>query len=255
MVRNRQEDQELSTRTPSSQTPCDPPTPTPLMKRNVAQQPSVAPRPLPDANDHISHSDRPVKTPATHPPLPSPLPTLDQSMPHHDKHPKPTPCPKRHEADTASLIASASKLQLAALLQQVCAESRRARKVVERVLRPGTTLKPSLKQGNRKRRGEEAFGEAEGKWEDGDAGDGHGAGEEEEREGFLSAPKSKFKPRAVCRNCGTRYLLSGAEGGDGGGDVCVYHPGESSAPAQRCQQHTSARAIELIRSIFQARAT
>lgn len=162
-------------------------------------------------------------------------------MPHRDKHAKPTPCLKRHEADTASLIASASKLQLAALLQQVCAESRRAREVVERVLRPGTTLKPSLKQGNAKRRGEEAFGEG---GEDGDAGDRHGAGEGK-------PPKSEFKPRAVCRNCGTRYLLSG----DGGGDVCVYHPGESSHPVQHCQPHTSASPIELIRTIFQARAT
>lgn len=167
-------------------------------------------------------------------------------MPHHDKHPKPTPCPKRREADIASLIASASKLQLAALLQQVCAESRRARRVVEQVLRPGEIS--ARETGGRKRRGEEAFGKG---GEDGDAGDGHGAGEQEEREDFLSAPKSEFKPRAVCRNCGTKYLLFGGDDED----VCVYHPGESSHPVQRCRPHTSASAVELIKSILQARAT
>lgn len=148
-------------------------------------------------------------------------PKASPTMNHHStKRCKSTPTPflKHSEGDITSLIASASEPQLSALLQKICGESKRARKAAERALRqPAPTLvgkeTAGSKNGDRKR-GWVEDDEAEGEVGDG----GENEGEEDP-----PMPKSKLKPRATCRNCGSEYLPSGSR--DGGGDICVYHPG------------------------------
>lgn len=125
---------------------------------------------------------------------------------------------KHPEDDITSLIASASEPQLSALLQKICGESKRARRVAEKALRqPAPTLVGKETEGSKhgdRKRGWVEDDEAEG--EDGDGGENEG-------EEDPPMPKSKLKPRAMCRNCGSEYLPSGSRDGDG--DICVYHPG------------------------------
>lgn len=174
------------------------------------------------------HSTHPILSvhPSIHAKAPTPMVRHDNNTPSRAPSRKPNPtCPP----DPTPLIASASKTELAALLRQLCAESRRARRAVEEALRPraGTTSAGRKAGGRKRRRAEEG--------EEGDLGREDAAAGVEEEEEDSSAPASKRT--AVCRNCGAGYVSSGGgRGGDGG--VCVYHPGKvircSSRRASGC---------------------